>query len=49
MDLPQGSLQRVVLDIWGRKLSKEQINDIVIGIKEACDEAYPNIPVDLLQ
>ena len=49
MDLPQGSLQRVVLDIRGRKLSKEQINDIVIGIKEACDEAYPNIPVDLLQ
>lgn len=47
-NLPQGSLQRVVLDAQGRNYSKETIKEIISKIKEACSSSYADIPVDIM-
>ena len=46
--LPQGSTQRIVLDVHGRNYSKKRINEVVEQIKEVCSGVYPNIPVDIM-
>ncbi len=47
-NLPEGSKQRVVLDIRGRGYSKELLKEVVNNIQNRCNEFYPNLPVDLL-
>ena len=48
-DLPEGFLQRVVLDVRGLDLSPEDLADIVAQIKDACADIYPDLPVDLIK
>lgn len=47
-NLPEGSTQRVVLDIHGRKYPKELVNEVVTNIQQRCSEFYPDLPIDLL-
>lgn len=48
-NLPTGSLQRVVLDVRGRKYSKTFLDIIVNNIKNTCSPIYADIPVDLIR
>lgn len=47
-NLPVGSTQRVVLDVKGRKFSKELIETVVNNIKVKCSTIYPDLPVDVM-
>ena len=47
-NLPKGSTQRIVLDVQGRNYSKSRINEVIDGIRNACKEVYPNIPIDIM-
>ncbi len=46
--LPEGSTQRVVLDVTGRKYKQSFVNEIVEQIKTRCAPIYPDLPVDLV-
>lgn len=46
-NLPEGSLQRIVLDCRGRGYSQELIEEVIANIQASCT-SYPNIPVDIL-
>lgn len=46
--LPQGSTQRIVLDVQGRNYTKNRINEVISQIKNVCRDVYPNIPVDVM-
>ena len=46
-NLPDGSLQRVALDIHGQKLSEEAVNTAISTIQNQCASCYPNLPVDV--
>lgn len=46
--LPQGSTQRIVLDVQGRNYSKNRIKEVISQIKNVCKDVYPNIPVDIM-
>ncbi|KAB7787325.1 hypothetical protein [Bifidobacterium cebidarum] len=48
-DLPKGSTQRIVLDTRNRQYSSVLISDIKKQIHQACDAAYPDIPIDVLR
>ncbi len=47
-NLPNGSTQEIVLDIRGRKYSKDLINEVIESIKLNCNSFYPDIPVKTL-
>ena len=47
-NLPTGSTQRIVLDVQGRNYSKSLIEQVKEGIWNACDDVYPNIPIDIM-
>lgn len=47
-NLPTGSTQRIVLDVQGRNYSKSLIEQVKDGIWNACDDVYPNIPIDIM-
>lgn len=47
-NLPEGSTQRIVLDVKGRGYSEDLIQSVVNNIKVKCANIYPNIPVDIL-
>ena len=46
-DLPNGSLQRIALNVQGRGYSKDFIEKIVKMIRISVNQYYPNIPIDV--
>ena len=48
-NLPKGSTQEIVLDVRGRGLSKELIQEVTNKIKESCNNVYPDIPVKIIR
>ena len=47
-NMPEGTTQRIVLDVRGRKYPKELVEKVIRYIQNVCGSDYPNIPVDLL-
>ncbi len=47
-NLPKGSTQEIVLDVRGRKFSKETTDIVIDTIKEICQPFYKDIPVRIL-
>lgn len=47
-NLPQGSTQKIVLDVRGRDFSKELLDMVTKNIHLRCDSVYPNIPIEIL-
>lgn len=47
-NMPEGTTQRVVLDVRGRKYPKELVDNVIKYIQGTCNDVYPNLPVDLL-
>ena len=47
-NLPEGSLQRVVLDVTGRGYDDALIEAVKQGIWSRLDSIYPNIPIDIM-
>ena len=48
-NLPEGSQQRVVLDVRGRGYDNALIEDVKQGIREKLQNIYPNIPIDIME
>lgn len=48
-NLPEGSLQRVVLDVRGRQYSSELVDGVVQSLKDVCSPIYLNLPVDVMR
>lgn len=47
-NLPAGSTQEIVLDVRGRKFSKDTIENVVANIKSRCAPVYKDIPVKVM-
>lgn len=47
-NLPEGSLQRVVLDVTGRGYDDALIEDVKQGIWSRLNSIYPNIPIEIM-
>ena len=47
-NLPEGSLQRVVLDITGRGYDDALVEAVKQGIWSRLDAVYPNIPIEIM-
>ncbi len=47
-NLPEGSLQRVVLDVTGRGYDDVLIETIKQGIWTKLESVYPNIPIEIM-
>lgn len=47
-NMPDGTLQRVVLDVRERDFSTGLLNDVVLKIQQACSSSYTDLPVDIL-
>ena len=47
-NLPQGSTQRIALDINGRNYTKEELKEIYDFTHKNLDDIYPNIPIDTI-
>lgn len=47
--LPEGSTQKVVLDVQNRGYSDELLEYVVRKIKETCYDVYPDLPVEILR
>ncbi len=47
-NLPKDSIQRVVLDVKGRKFSDDLIEMVIQNIQNRCESIYPNLPVDVM-
>lgn len=47
-NLPQGSTQKIVLDVRGRGFSKDLIEMVKKNIHLRCDSVYPDIPIEVL-
>lgn len=47
-NLPEGSTQRVVLDVHARDYSDELLSRVVSNIQARCSSVYPDLPVDLM-
>lgn len=47
-NLPEGSLQRVVLDVTGRGYDDALIEAVKQGIWSRLDSIYPNIPIEIM-
>lgn len=48
-NLPEGSLQRVVLDVSGRQYPKTLVDSVVQSLKNICSSAYPDLPIDVIR
>lgn len=46
--LPEGSTQRIVLDVQGRNYSNQTIQSVIDRIRSTCSDVYPNIPIDVM-
>mgnify|MGYP003293516376 CR=1 FL=1 len=47
-NMPEGSTQRIVLDVRGRNYDKKLLDGVVKGIKNSCSDVYSDIPVDIM-
>ena len=47
INLPEGSTQRIVLDVQGRGYSQAFLDDVVDRVKYELWDIYPDIPVDI--
>ncbi len=47
-NLPEGSTQRIVLDVTERNFSSELIEQVTETITERLANVYPNIPIDIM-
>ena len=47
-NLPDGSTQRIVLDVQGRNYNKKLLREVISNIKKTCEHSYHNIPVDVM-
>lgn len=47
-NMPEGSTQRIVLDVQGRNYDKKLLDGVVKGIKNSCSDVYSDIPVDIM-
>ena len=47
-NLPEGSLQRVVLDIRGRGYNEALVEEVKRGIWSRLETVYPNIPIEIM-
>lgn len=48
INLPEGSTQRIAIDINGRNYSKEELNEIIQFTQSNLSDIYPNIPIDTI-
>ena len=48
INLPSGSIQRIVLDVKGRGYSDDLLQSVVQNIRVKCADVYPNIPIDIM-
>lgn len=48
LHMPEGTTQRIVLDVRGRHYPKELTDLVIKYIQSVCSSAYPNIPVELM-
>lgn len=48
INLPQGSIQRIVLDVTDRGFSTSIVDNAIQLIREALSDIYPNIPIDVI-
>lgn len=48
INMPEGSTQRIVLDTRGRNYDKNLLKNVIEGIRNACSDVYPNIPIDVM-
>ncbi len=46
--MPEGTTQRVVLDVTGRGFPEEMMDNVVTLVQARLDSIYPNIPVDVI-
>lgn len=46
--LPNGSTQRIVLDVTDRGYDAGFVNSVIDHIRELLDDVYPNIPIDIV-
>lgn len=47
-NLPDGYLQRIVIDISGKNYSKRLLKGVKKGIQNACKDVYKDLPVDFM-
>ena len=47
--MPEGTLQRIVLDTKGRDFSKGTINLVITKLQESCSNVYPNLPITVMR
>ena len=47
-NLPEGMVQRIVLDVRNRGFSPECVNEAVTKIRNVLDPIYPDIPIDVV-
>lgn len=48
VSLPEGYVQRIVLDVGGRGFSGDLVNSVIEGILTRLANIYPNIPIDII-
>ena len=48
LHMPEGTTQRIVLDVRGRHYPKKLTDLVIKYIQSVCSSAYPNIPVELM-
>ena len=48
VNLPEGSTQRIVLDVTGRNYSRSFVNAKIAEIQASLSDIYPNIPIDFI-
>lgn len=47
-DLPNGYIQRIVLDVTDRDISYNDVNKAITLIQNTLNDIYPNIPIDII-
>ncbi|MBO4687033.1 MAG: hypothetical protein J5636_00835 [Clostridiales bacterium] len=48
INLPEGSTQRIVLNVYGRGYSDSFLEEVILEVKEGLFDIYPDIPVDIM-
>lgn len=48
MHMPEGTTQRIVLNVMGKNYSDEIIQNAIDKIRNALMDVYPNIPIDIM-
>ena len=48
-NMPEGTEQKIILDLRGQDLTEEQIDEVVIEIKDSLSDVYDDIPVEIIK